>query len=399
MPAHNPPKVTMTTDIVIFTIRDERLELLLIQRGNPPFQGSWALPGGIARGGRGPRRLRPPRAGGGDGRRGPGARAIPRLRGAGPRPARPIRHRRLPHAGPARSPQPEGGLGRGERPLVPGRRPAPAGVRSWRDHRDGPPSAAMPARGVGGSVRLPARTFTLDELRRLHEVVRGERLDARRFRSWALAAGVIEETGETRSAGRHPARLYRAIDRDVPVRAARRVAEKHPPCHRAVRRLDSYLEHPVASPSAVRIAMLNPSSGRAKRRFAGASCVLLAACCFAPSPALASCGHGVTSEAGRRSERDLSHLESLVDHMAAPVDSGPAVPGREPVCSGPTCSRRQGLPPVSAPVSPVTSDSWCIMVIVPQWQGPDPTGELADLSSPHPRQSTSPIERPPRMDD
>ncbi len=37
----------MTTDIVIFTIRDERLELLLIQRGNPPFQGSWALPGGI----------------------------------------------------------------------------------------------------------------------------------------------------------------------------------------------------------------------------------------------------------------------------------------------------------------------------------------------------------------
>ena len=37
----------MTTDIVIFTIREERLELLLIQRRNPPFQGSWALPGGI----------------------------------------------------------------------------------------------------------------------------------------------------------------------------------------------------------------------------------------------------------------------------------------------------------------------------------------------------------------
>ena len=28
-------------------------------------------------------------------------------------------------------------------------------------------------------------TFTLDELRRLHEVVRGERLDARTFRRWA----------------------------------------------------------------------------------------------------------------------------------------------------------------------------------------------------------------------
>src|SRR5262249_52065371 len=41
------PTLTMTTDIVIFTIRDERLEILLIQRGNPPFQGSWALPGGL----------------------------------------------------------------------------------------------------------------------------------------------------------------------------------------------------------------------------------------------------------------------------------------------------------------------------------------------------------------
>ena len=41
------PKLTMTTDIVIFTIRDERLEILLIQRGNPPYQGKWALPGGL----------------------------------------------------------------------------------------------------------------------------------------------------------------------------------------------------------------------------------------------------------------------------------------------------------------------------------------------------------------
>ncbi len=124
--------------------------------------------------------------------------------------------------------------------------------------------------------------------------------------------------------------------------------------------------------------------------------MLLAAWCFAPSPALASCGHGVTSESGRRFQRALSHLESLADHMVAPADSHPAVPRREPVCSGLTCSRRQGLPPVTAPVSPVSSDSWCITVIVPQGEKPDPTGELADLSSPHPHQSTSPIERPPR---
>ena len=47
MPKFRMPTLTMTTDIVIFTIRDERLEILLIQRGNPPFQGSWALPGGL----------------------------------------------------------------------------------------------------------------------------------------------------------------------------------------------------------------------------------------------------------------------------------------------------------------------------------------------------------------
>jgi 8-oxo-dGTP diphosphatase len=55
---------------------------------------------------------------------------------------------------------------------------------------------------------LPER-FTLDQLRRLHEIVRGERLESRTFRRWALAIGVVEETGESRSGGRHPARLYR----------------------------------------------------------------------------------------------------------------------------------------------------------------------------------------------
>jgi len=33
-------------DIVIFTVADERLKVLLIKRGIPPFKGSYALPGG-----------------------------------------------------------------------------------------------------------------------------------------------------------------------------------------------------------------------------------------------------------------------------------------------------------------------------------------------------------------
>lgn len=41
----------VTVDLVIFTIREHRLEVLLVERGLPPFQGRWALPGGFIRDG------------------------------------------------------------------------------------------------------------------------------------------------------------------------------------------------------------------------------------------------------------------------------------------------------------------------------------------------------------
>ena len=41
------PHYAITTDSVVFTIRDERLKLLLIRRANAPFKGRWALPGGF----------------------------------------------------------------------------------------------------------------------------------------------------------------------------------------------------------------------------------------------------------------------------------------------------------------------------------------------------------------
>lgn len=37
----------VTVDIVIFALRDWELQVLLIQRGIPPFEGHWALPGGF----------------------------------------------------------------------------------------------------------------------------------------------------------------------------------------------------------------------------------------------------------------------------------------------------------------------------------------------------------------
>ena len=40
-----PPAVTV--DVAIFTVEEDQLKLLLIQRAKEPFQGSWALPGGF----------------------------------------------------------------------------------------------------------------------------------------------------------------------------------------------------------------------------------------------------------------------------------------------------------------------------------------------------------------
>ena len=41
--------VQVTVDLVIFTIREQQLHVLLIERGVPPFAGRWALPGGFIR--------------------------------------------------------------------------------------------------------------------------------------------------------------------------------------------------------------------------------------------------------------------------------------------------------------------------------------------------------------
>src|SRR6202041_241532 len=52
--------------------------------------------------------------------------------------------------------------------------------------------------------------FTLTELQRAFEAVRGEPVDKRNFRKWAESLSFIKSTGRTRPGGQHrPASLYR----------------------------------------------------------------------------------------------------------------------------------------------------------------------------------------------
>lgn len=41
------PRPALTVDIIIFRLNNNLPELLLIRRGNDPFKGKWALPGGF----------------------------------------------------------------------------------------------------------------------------------------------------------------------------------------------------------------------------------------------------------------------------------------------------------------------------------------------------------------
>jgi len=46
----NVESLRVTVDIVIFTLREGSLQVLLVKRGAPPFEGQYAIPGGFIRG-------------------------------------------------------------------------------------------------------------------------------------------------------------------------------------------------------------------------------------------------------------------------------------------------------------------------------------------------------------
>lgn len=204
------PHPAVTTDIAVFSIRQEELQLLLIRRGGEPFQGRWALPGGFldihedleacaAR----------------ELEEETGVRDLylEQLYTFG-RPDRDPRGRVISVAYFALAPS--------ERLQV--QAASDASEAAWF------PLGALPELAFDHAAiirlaheRLAAKldystiafqfmpeTFTLGELQRVYEILRQEELDKRNFRKSMLNRSLLEDTGETRRNGNHrPARLYR----------------------------------------------------------------------------------------------------------------------------------------------------------------------------------------------
>jgi 8-oxo-dGTP diphosphatase len=198
-------------DLVIFTLRDDGLHLLLIERGIEPCIGQWALPGGFVRIDEGlmdaaQRELRE--------ETGLSQSYLEQV-GAFGRPDRDPRGRVISIAFFAIISADAVALQAG----------SDARRVTWQPIGDLPP-LAFDHRDIIGSARdklsdkinrttialefLPME-FTLTELQRVFEAVRGEPVDKRNFRKWAESLSFIKSTGRTRHGGQHrPASLYRA---------------------------------------------------------------------------------------------------------------------------------------------------------------------------------------------
>jgi len=204
------PHPAVTTDVVIFTIREKRLQLLLIRRGSDPYKGSWALPGGFLEIGEDLETC--------------AQRELAEETGVSG-----VFLEQLYTFGATHRDPRERVISITYYALVPSDR---LQIKAASDAAD---AAWFPLDGLTDLAfdhneiihlahqRLVAKlnystiafqfmpdTFTLSELQGVYEILRNETLDKRNFRKWIMTMDQIVETGEQRRTGNHrPARVYR----------------------------------------------------------------------------------------------------------------------------------------------------------------------------------------------
>jgi 8-oxo-dGTP diphosphatase len=208
------PHPAVTTDVVLFTIRDDSLQVLLIERGNAPFKGHWALPGGFVDIDEdleacATRELAE--------ETGVEDIYLEQLATFG-KPGRDPRERVISVAYLALAPETALAVQAGDDAAAAAWFPVKALPALAFDHAE---IIAMAHRRLIGKLdystiafQLLPETFTLGELQRVYETLIDAEIDKRNFRKWAQALEHIEATGELRRHGKHrPARVYRLLDR------------------------------------------------------------------------------------------------------------------------------------------------------------------------------------------
>ena len=204
------PHPAVTTDIVIFTIRQDELKVLLIKRALPPHRNQWALPGGFIKleesleeGAK--RELQE--------ETGVTGVYLEQLYTFG-RPDRDPRERVITVAYYALIPSDE---------LEP-KAASDAENVSWFGLKELPDLAfdhkeilkmahqRLIAKLDYSTIafQFMPKDFTLSELQHVYEVILREQIDKRNFRKRILGLNLIKETGKARKVGAHrPAKLYR----------------------------------------------------------------------------------------------------------------------------------------------------------------------------------------------
>lgn len=212
--ARSFPPFAVTVDLVILTVIDEALHVLLVERGEPPFKGASALPGGFVR----PREhLEHAAHRELEEETGVDVGYLEQLATYGA-PRRDPRMRVVSVAYLALVPEPSAmptaGTDAAEASWVAVASLDEGGLAF--DHAtilaDGIERARSKLEYTTIATAFCAEEFTIGELREVYEAVWGEQLDPRNFSRKVLSSeGFVEPTGgmADRTGGR-PARLYRA---------------------------------------------------------------------------------------------------------------------------------------------------------------------------------------------
>jgi len=220
-PAAYPP-FAVSADLVVLTIRDDELAVLLVRRGQPPFAGELALPGGFVRPAETLRQTAARELAEETGLTA-GSVHLEQLASYGD-PDRDPRMRVVTVAYLALAPQlpaPHAGTDAAEAAWVPVATLRPAARRGPRlafDHgqilADGVERARSKLEYTPLATAFCPPEFTVGQLRRVYEIVWGVSLDPRNFhRKITGTPGFLRPVGATTTGDRgRPAQLYRRGD-------------------------------------------------------------------------------------------------------------------------------------------------------------------------------------------